>query len=136
MTIKTNTIINNESIKRTLQVLIDNGVEEDEAEIVLQAIGYTLLNTELFPEDNKKSKIQTNEIYHMSEYEKYKLQWMIDHNHSISSLITELKNMQYDDPEDSDRISTPIDELFNEFENDRGFGGEIWSCEKEYEIWG
>ena len=30
------------------QVLIDNGIDKDEAYIVLQAIGYTLLNTELY----------------------------------------------------------------------------------------
>lgn len=33
------------------KVLIDNGIDADEAGIVLQAIGYTLLNAELYPED-------------------------------------------------------------------------------------
>lgn len=42
--------ITEEEIEKTLQVLIDNGIDEDEAEIVLQAIGYTLLDVELFPE--------------------------------------------------------------------------------------
>ena len=32
------------------QVLIDNGIEADEAQVVLQAIGYALLDTELYPE--------------------------------------------------------------------------------------
>ena len=40
-------------IKRTEQVLIDNGIEPDEAQTVLQAIGYTLLNVELY--GNEKS---------------------------------------------------------------------------------
>lgn len=44
--------INQDKINKALQVLIDNGIDEDEAEIVLQAIGYTLLDTELFPEDD------------------------------------------------------------------------------------
>ena len=38
-----------EDIKGAKQVLIDNGIEEDEADVVLQAIGYTLLDTELYP---------------------------------------------------------------------------------------
>lgn len=40
-----------EHINRTIQCLIDNGIDEDEAEIVLQAIGYTLLDVELFPDE-------------------------------------------------------------------------------------
>lgn len=33
------------------KVLVDNGIEKDEASTVLQAIGYALLDTELYPED-------------------------------------------------------------------------------------
>lgn len=43
------TEIDSEDIIRTKQVLIDNGIEEDEADSVLQAIGYTLIDTELYP---------------------------------------------------------------------------------------
>lgn len=43
--------ITDENIKRTMQVLRDNGMDEDQAHIVLQAIGYTLLEVELFAED-------------------------------------------------------------------------------------
>lgn len=53
----------------------------------------------------------------MTEYQKYQLQWMIDHGYSLDDLIQELTNMQYDDPEDSDRISTPISELYDEWGN-------------------
>ena len=35
------------------RVLIDNGIEADEAEVVLQAIGYVLLDTELYPEEDE-----------------------------------------------------------------------------------
>ena len=38
-----------ESIKKAEQTLIDNGIEPDEAETVLQAVGYALLNEELYP---------------------------------------------------------------------------------------
>lgn len=38
-------------IRKAENVLIDNGIDKDEADIVLQAIGYVLLDTELYPED-------------------------------------------------------------------------------------
>ena len=38
-----------ERLKATEKVLVDNGIEADEADTVLQAIGYVLLDTELYP---------------------------------------------------------------------------------------
>lgn len=43
--------VNTETRKRAEQVLIDNGIEPDEAPVVLQAIGYVLMDEELYPED-------------------------------------------------------------------------------------
>ena len=40
-----NTELNAENIRRTLKVLIDNGIDPDEAGVVLDASGYTLLDT-------------------------------------------------------------------------------------------
>lgn len=40
--------INKKYIKDTLKVLIDNGISQYKAQKVLQSIGYSLLNTELF----------------------------------------------------------------------------------------
>lgn len=68
----------------------------------------------------------------MTDYQKYQLQWMIDHGYSIQDLVRELRDYQYSDPEDSDHISAPIDELFSEWELDVGFGSEIWACEEEW----
>jgi hypothetical protein len=49
MAIKLNkTSVDKEDIKRAEQVLIDNGIDADEVGIVLQAVGYALLNTELY----------------------------------------------------------------------------------------
>lgn len=45
-----NRIISKRDIARAEKVLVDNGIEEDEASVVLQAIGYTLLDEELYPE--------------------------------------------------------------------------------------
>ena len=68
----------------------------------------------------------------MSEYEKYQLQWMISHGYSLRALIAELTEMQFGDPEDEDRISTPVSVLFDEWVSDVGFGSEIWACEAEW----
>ena len=38
-----------EVIKKAEQCLIDNGIDVDEASTVLQALGYILLDTELYP---------------------------------------------------------------------------------------
>ena len=42
--------INPDKICLAEKVLIDNGIDADEASMVLQAIGYTSLNMELYPE--------------------------------------------------------------------------------------
>lgn len=47
--------INPNTIRKAEQCLIDNGIDPDEADIVLQAIGYILLDTELYPEDMEES---------------------------------------------------------------------------------
>ena len=47
--IEVNTVITPKNIAKTITVLEENGIATDECETVLQAIGYTLLDTELFP---------------------------------------------------------------------------------------
>lgn len=42
--------LNQETIKRAEQVLIDNGIDPDETQTVLQVLGYILLNEELYPD--------------------------------------------------------------------------------------
>ena len=71
----------------------------------------------------------------MSEYQRYQLEWMIDHGFSLQDLMAELTKLQYDDPEDSDRISTSVNELFDEWESDIGFSSEIWACENEWRMY-
>ena len=45
-------IIKEEDLKRSEQILIDNGIEKDEVNIVMQAIGYALIDTELYLEED------------------------------------------------------------------------------------
>lgn len=68
----------------------------------------------------------------MTAYQEYQLQWMIDHGYSLQDLMLHLKDLQYADPEDSEKIATPVSELFTEWEADYGFGSEIWACEDEW----
>lgn len=42
--------ITEEQINKATQCLTDNGIEEGDAWVVLQALGYILLDEELFPE--------------------------------------------------------------------------------------
>ena len=46
-------------IDKALDCLVDNGIDPDDAEIVLQALGYILIDTELFPDqpNNGNQKI-------------------------------------------------------------------------------
>ena len=46
--------MDNEIIKKAEQCLIDNGIQEDEASTVLQALGYILLDKELYPEEKQE----------------------------------------------------------------------------------
>ena len=66
----------------------------------------------------------------MTRHQKYHLQWMIDHSYSLQDLMRDPTELQYDDSEDNDRISTPVSELFDELEFDCGFGSEIWAARK------
>lgn len=47
-----NRIANNRS--EAEQCLIDNGIEPDEASVVLQALGYILFDEEIYPEEESK----------------------------------------------------------------------------------
>jgi hypothetical protein len=49
--VKVNEGITDEKIKKALQILEDNGIDKDECEVVLQALGYALLDEELFEEN-------------------------------------------------------------------------------------
>ena len=51
-------MIDKSKIKEAEKILIDNGIEEDEASTVLQAIGYALLDEELYPRTFKASNIK------------------------------------------------------------------------------
>lgn len=58
-------------------------------------------------------------------YERYKLQWMIDHKKTLEQLMAELQARMIDGAETAH-------EAYDEFQMDRGFGGELWAYEQEF----
>lgn len=46
-----NSRIGENLIAHAESILIDNGIDPDDAPVVLQAIGYALLDTELYPDE-------------------------------------------------------------------------------------
>ena len=65
----------------------------------------------------------------MTNYEKYQLQWMIDHNYSLNDLIQELEeHINQDSPD----IKINLSKAFKEWELNTGFNSEIYACEEEY----
>lgn len=64
----------------------------------------------------------------MTDYQKFQLQWMIDHNHSIDELIDELTRCQMDWAENGESVQ----EIYDSWELNIGFNGELWPCFKEY----
>lgn len=63
----------------------------------------------------------------MTAYQKYQLQWMIDHDHSLEEMMSEMLATS------RDGFDGDVVDLFNEWEFSHGFGGEIWACLGEWE---
>ena len=63
-------------------------------------------------------------------YEQYRLNWMIEHGYSLPRLIRQLArlkdecNAQGDDP--------TIEELWEMWEDEYGFDGDLWACYDEW----
>lgn len=62
-----------------------------------------------------------------TDYQNYQLQWMQDHAYSLEDLIVSLEKYR------QNTFGLTIPELFQEWEFNQGFNGEIWSCEDEFE---
>lgn len=62
----------------------------------------------------------------MTPYQKYQLQWMIDHDHSLDELFDSLERYQIETEHET------ILGLFDDWVWDTGFGGEIWACLDEW----
>ena len=68
----------------------------------------------------------------MTNYEKYQLQWLIDHNHSLTELIQELEDYINQEFWLSSDPKINLSKAFKDWELDTGFNSEIYVCEEEY----
>ena len=60
-------------------------------------------------------------------YERFRLQWMMDHGYSLGDLMEQL-DVQMEEAEPGFTIAS----LFTQWERERGFQGELWPCYAEY----
>lgn len=65
-------------------------------------------------------------------YEKYKMEWMIEHGITMNEFIRVLDNYRSECEQDGDEFNS-IEDVLNNFEDDGSFGGEIWACYDEWE---
>ena len=79
-------------------------------------------------------KIETEDIsddHTKKAYEKFKLQWMIDHGFTLTDLMECMEVMLHEDALDG--LHTKLSELFSRWEFGVGFAsGSVWPCYDEY----
>ena len=59
-------------------------------------------------------------------YERFRLQWMLDHGHTLTELIDALQTLREEEPE------ITLQSIFEDWEFGYGFGSEIWPCYEEF----
>lgn len=77
---------------------------------------------------------------YQDEYEKFKLQWLIDHNYSLKDFFSAVLDVYQSILSGEDKPSftkwikdnNQLMEAQNMFENEIGFNGEIWPCFDEW----
>lgn len=65
-------------------------------------------------------------------YEKYQLEWMIEHGYSLEDLMDKIAEIINEELTIGVNAHVFIDEAFDILENEQGFNGEIWACEDEW----
>lgn len=66
------------------------------------------------------------------EYERFKLQWMIDHGYTLQDLIYELASILNEEMAIEGNAVNYLFETYKIFESEVGFNGSLWPCEKEW----
>lgn len=67
----------------------------------------------------------------LTDYERYQLEWMIGHGHSLRELMNELTSLQ-NILEDTPGVNLTVGDVFDEWELNHGFGSELYACEEEW----
>lgn len=73
----------------------------------------------------KADQIEEVEAAH-AVYERFKLEWMLDHGYTLKDLIEELEKQREECPD------LTLDSTFRDWEFGFGFGSDIWPCFWEY----
>ena len=73
----------------------------------------------------KEDQIEDAEAAH-AVYERFKLEWMLDHGYTLKNLIEELETQREECPD------LTLDSIFRDWEFNFGFGSEIWPSFWEY----
>lgn len=61
-------------------------------------------------------------------YEKYKLWWMINHEFTLKNLVDQIQSCV----EEDGNKNINLESAFINWEDEYGFGGEIWACYDEF----
>lgn len=68
----------------------------------------------------------------MTDYEKYQLEWMVEHGYSLEVLMEHLDDVSFEYETNVEGVGG-AGEIFEIWKNQYGFkGGEIWACEDEW----
>lgn len=64
-------------------------------------------------------------------YEKYKADWLLSHRYSLQDFAAAILEYFLSEKDNFDPAPNPY-EIITNWENDRGFGGEIYACFDEF----
>lgn len=69
----------------------------------------------------------------LTDYEKYQLEWMIDHGYSLNDLLNKLAEIMNNELTVQGNPYVLLTEAFDIFQFEQGFyESEIWACEDEW----
>lgn len=80
-----------------------------------------------------QTKLRETKAVRWKAYEFYRLNWMLEHGYGIGSLFSSIS--EYADGEDCDDIISSkhaVSALFERWEQEEGFSGELWACYAEF----
>lgn len=114
--------IDSTDVKNAKKVLVDNGIAEDEAETVLQAVGYALLDEELFPE-NESSGTTTKTSATKREF--------LSHMTELFDIASDFKDIMCDVINDIQKRDGLRDQLREKKRKEHGFSSSANDCKSE-----
>lgn len=130
------------AIEYTLHKMRDAGFGEEDIERYLGAVKSDKLDPEFTEEDVTYIDLGyvlpgtiwsldwKTELLRKKLYKRFQLFWLAEHNYSIPELLESI--MSYVEESYANPFSHHYDNLVADWENDRGFHGEIYPCYSEF----